>query len=68
MKCQNCGPRWGKLVHQLSRVLTLAYDLYLGPHNSSKSLGLKKFPKIINYATIKENEKLKETMVGVQVE
>ena len=24
--------------------------------------------KIVNYATIKESEKLKETMVGVQVE
>jgi hypothetical protein len=29
MKRQNsCGPRWGKLVHQLPRVVTFAYDLY----------------------------------------
>ena len=28
----------------------------------------KKLPKIVNCATIKENEKLKERMVGVQVE
>jgi hypothetical protein len=27
-----------------------------------------KLPKIVNCATIKETEKLKETMVGVQVE
>jgi hypothetical protein len=28
MKCQNsCGPRLGKLVHQLPRVVTFAYDL-----------------------------------------
>ena len=28
MKCQkSCGRRWGKLIHQLPRVLTFAYDL-----------------------------------------
>ena len=40
----------------------------LGPQNSSGSLGPKKLPKIVNCATIKETKKLKETMVGVQVE
>ena len=40
----------------------------LGPQNSSGSLGLKKLLKIVNCATIKETEKMKETMVGVQVE
>jgi hypothetical protein len=29
MKCQkSCGPRLGKLVHQLPGVITFAYDLY----------------------------------------
>ena len=28
MKCQkSCGPRLGKLVHQLPRVITFAYDI-----------------------------------------
>jgi hypothetical protein len=39
-----------------------------GPQNDSGSSGPKKLPKIVNCATIKETEKLKETMVGVQVE
>jgi hypothetical protein len=31
MKCQNsCGPHWGKLVHQLPRVITFSHDLRLG--------------------------------------
>jgi hypothetical protein len=31
MKFQkSCGPRWGKLVHQLPGVVTFAYDLCLG--------------------------------------
>ena len=31
MKRQNsCGPRLGKLVHQLPGVITIAYDLRLG--------------------------------------
>jgi hypothetical protein len=42
--------------------------LCLGPQNGSGSSGPKKLPKIVNCATIKEIEKLKETMVGVQVE
>ena len=33
---------------------------HLGPKNGSRSSRLKKIPKIINYATIKEIEKLKE--------
>ena len=41
---------------------------HLGPQNGSESSRLEKLPKILNCATIKENEKLKETMVGVQVE
>ncbi len=41
---------------------------HLGPQNGSKSSGPEKFPKIVNCATNKETEKLKETMVGVQVE
>ena len=40
----------------------------LGPQNGSGSLGPKKLLKIVNCATIKETEKLKETMVGVQVD
>jgi len=35
MKCQNCGPCLGKLVHQLPKVITLAYNLRLAikiPH------------------------------------
>jgi hypothetical protein len=27
---KSCGPRWGKLVHQLPGVVTFAYDLCLG--------------------------------------
>jgi len=41
---------------------------HLGPQNGSRSLGLKKLLKIVNCATIKETEKLKEAMVGVQME
>ena len=41
---------------------------HLGPQNSSGSLGPEKLLKIVNCATIKETEKLKEAMVGVQVE
>ena len=37
----------------------------LGPQNGSGSLGPEKLLKIVNCATIKEIEKLKETMVGV---
>jgi len=40
----------------------------LGPQNGSGSSGPEKLPKIVNCATNKETEKLKETMVGVQVE
>jgi hypothetical protein len=40
----------------------------LGPQNDVGSSGPKKLPKIVNCATIKETEKLKETMVGVKVE
>ena len=40
---------------------------HLGPQNGSRSSGPKKLPKIVNCATIKETEKLKEIMVGVQV-
>jgi len=40
----------------------------LGPQNGSESLGHEKLLKIVNCATIKETEKLKEAMVGVQVE
>jgi hypothetical protein len=41
---------------------------HLGPQNDSGRSGPKKLPKIVNCATIKESEKMKETMVGVQVE
>ena len=41
---------------------------HLGPQNSSRSSGPKELLKIVNCATIKETKKLKETMVGVQVE
>ena len=40
----------------------------LGPQNSSGSSGSEELLKIVNCATIKEIEKLKETMVWVQVE
>ena len=39
----------------------------LGPQNGSRSLGLEKLLKILNYAKIKETEELKGTIVGVQV-
>jgi len=39
----------------------------LGPQNGSGSLGPEKLLKIVNCAIIKENEKLKETIVGVQM-
>jgi hypothetical protein len=38
------------------------------PENGSGSSGPEKLLKIVNCATIKETEKLKETMVWVQVE
>jgi hypothetical protein len=37
----------------------------LGPQNNFRNSGPEKLPKIVNCATIKETEKLKETMVGV---
>ena len=40
----------------------------LGPQNGSRSSRPKKLPIKVNYATIKETEKLKETTVGIQVE
>jgi len=40
----------------------------LGSQNGSGSLRPEKLLKIVNYAIIKETEKLKETVVGVQVE
>lgn len=40
----------------------------LGPQNGSGSLGPEKLLIIVNCATIKETEKLKEIMVGVQVD
>jgi hypothetical protein len=40
----------------------------LGPQNGSGNSGPKKLPKIVNCATIKETKKLKEIIVGVQVE
>ena len=40
----------------------------LGAQNGSRSLGLEKLLNIVNCAIIKETEKLKETMVGPQVE
>jgi len=40
----------------------------LGPQNDFGSWGTEKLPKIVNCATIKETEKPKETMVGIQVE
>jgi hypothetical protein len=40
----------------------------LGPQNGSRSSRPKKLLKIVNCATIKETEKLKETMVWVEVE
>ena len=40
----------------------------LGPQNNSGSSVPEKLLKIVNCATVKENEKLKEMMVWVQVE
>jgi hypothetical protein len=40
----------------------------LGPQNGSRSLGPEELLKIVICVTIKETEKLKETMVWVQVE
>jgi hypothetical protein len=41
---------------------------HLGPQNGSESSGPEKLLKIVNWATIKETEKMKEIMVWVQVE
>jgi hypothetical protein len=41
---------------------------HLGPQNSSRSSRPEELLKIVNCAIIKETEKLKETMVWVQVE
>ena len=41
---------------------------HLGPQNSSGGLGREKIAKIVNCVTNKETGKLKETLVGVQVE
>jgi len=41
---------------------------HLGPQNGSRSLGTKKLLKIVYHAIIKETEKLKEAMVGIQLE
>jgi len=41
---------------------------HLGSQNGSGSSEPKKMPKIVSCATIKEIEKMKETVVGVQVE
>jgi hypothetical protein len=49
-------------------VLVFPKKRRLGPQNGSGSSGPEKLPKIVNCATNKETEKLKETMVGVQVE
>ena len=102
MKHQNYGPCLGKLVFQIPRGVTLAYDLCLirtiprykylsedykfqvsnispwthvalcfpkksrlGPQNDFGSSGPEKMLKIVSCA---ETEKLKETMVGPQVE
>ena len=40
----------------------------LGPQNGSGSSGPEKLLKVVNCAIIKETQKLKETMVGPQVE
>ena len=40
----------------------------LGPQKGFVNLGPKKLLKIVNCVTIKETKKLKEEMVGVQVE
>ena len=39
----------------------------LGPQNGSRSSRPKKLLKIVNCVTIKETEKLKEVVVGVQM-
>jgi len=39
----------------------------LGPQNDSGSLGPEKLLKIVNCAIIKKTEKLKETVVGLQM-
>jgi hypothetical protein len=52
-------------------IFTAAFDAkkcHLGPQNGSGSSGPEKLLKIVNCATIKETEKLKETMVWIQVE
>ena len=40
----------------------------LWPQNGSGSLGPEKLPKIVNCVIINETEKVKETIVGPQVE
>ena len=55
---QSCWKIFGSLISK---------KIHLGSQNGSECLGPKKMPKIVNCATIKETEKLKETMVRVQV-
>ena len=49
-------------------VLVFPKKRRLGPQNSFGSSGPEKLPKTVNCVTNNENEKLKEAMVGVQVE
>ena len=55
------------MVYKLMLLPIFPKKRRLGPQNGSRSSGLEKLLKIVNYATIKETEKLKETAVGVQV-
>ena len=48
--------------------LSFSKKCSLGPQNGSGSSGPEKLLKIVNCAIIKETEKMKETMVGVQVD
>ena len=57
---RNIGP-WTHVAPRFPK------ECCLGPQNGSRSSRLEKLLKIVNYATITETEKLKETVVGIQM-
>jgi len=58
----------GKTILDRNRWHRFPKKCRLGPQNGSRSLGPEKLLKIVNCAIIKETEKLKEALVGIQVE
>ena len=57
-----------RTLFDVRNTLLERYIRGLGPQNGYGSSRPGNFPKIVNYATIKETKKLKEKMVGHQVD